>query len=189
MANTGVSADSSKIGQCFKTSRSVMESVAVEDNKEGSIKRSVENPSQLSQERKIISARQIKKLAKNDIPIFLAIVRATNNHPQGMKIRGNKSSSNRAAKFDAAHGMTEGQKRKINQDIGPQKNFISVADRERQVLESIPKSHREGLEKLIQEYRDLFPEKLPQGIPPSREYNITLRSSQAVNPLTDHHIG
>ena len=147
----------------------MVESAAVQDNKEGSIKRSVEKPSQLSQKRKIISARQIPKLSKNDTPIFLAIVRATNYHPQGTKIRGNKSSFNRAVKFATAHGMTEGQKRKINREVGPKKNFISVADRERQVLESVPKSHREGLEKLIQEYRDLFPEKLPQGIPPSRE--------------------
>ena len=155
--------------QYIKTSRSVVESVAVQDNKEGSIKRSVKKPSQLFQQRKIISARQIQILAKNDTPIFLAIVRATNDHPQGMKIRGNKSSSNRAVKFAAAHGMTEGQKRKIKREVGPKKNFISVAERERQVLESVPKSHREGLEKLIQEYRDLFPEKLPQGIPPSWE--------------------
>ena len=166
-----------------------MESVAIQDNKEGSIKRSVEKPSQLSQKRKIISARQIQKLAKNDTPIFLAIVRAMNDHPQETKIRGNKSSSNRAVRFAAAHGMTEGQTRKINREVGPNENFISVANRERQVLESVPKSHREGLEKLIQEYRDVFPEKTATGIPPSREYNITLRSSQAVNPLTDHHIG
>ena len=45
MANTGVSADSSKMEQYIKTSRSVVESVAVQDNKEGSIKRSVEKPS------------------------------------------------------------------------------------------------------------------------------------------------
>ena len=72
--STGVSADSSKIVQYIKTSRSVVDSVAVQDNKEGSIKRSVKKPSQLFQQRKIISARQIQKLAKNDTPIFLAIV-------------------------------------------------------------------------------------------------------------------
>ena len=43
--STGVSADSSKIEQCLKTSRSMVESVVVQDNKEGSIKRSVEKPS------------------------------------------------------------------------------------------------------------------------------------------------
>ena len=43
--STGVSADSSKMEQYIKTSRSVVESVAVQDNKEGSIKRSVERPS------------------------------------------------------------------------------------------------------------------------------------------------
>ena len=49
----------------------MVELIAIRDNKEESVKRSVEKPSQLSQERKIISARQIQKLAKNDSPIFL----------------------------------------------------------------------------------------------------------------------
>ena len=69
----------------------------------------------------------------------------------------------------AAHGLTEGQKRLMNRKTGPNKSIVSVAERERQVLDSVPNNHRKDLEKLIQEYRDIFPEKLPKGVLPSRE--------------------
>ena len=70
------------------------------------------------------------------------------------------------AKF-AAHGLTEGQKRLMNRKTGPNKNIISVAEREQQILNSVPDIHRKELEKLIQEYRDIFLGKLPKGVPPS----------------------
>ena len=44
-----------------------------------------------------------------------------------------------------------------------------MKERERQVLNSVPESHRKDLGKLIKEYRDIFPEKLPKVVPPSRE--------------------
>ena len=65
--------------------------------------------------------------------------------------------------------MTEGAKRKINRETGPKKDIISVAEREQQVLDSVPENHRKDLEKLIKEYQDIFPEKLPKGVPPLRE--------------------
>ena len=57
----------------------------------------------------------------------------------------------------------------MNKETGPNKNIISVVERERPVLDGVPKNHRECLGKLIQEYHDLFPEQLPKAIPPSRE--------------------
>ena len=58
----------------------------------------------LPQLRQIISARQIQKLTKEDSPVFLAIVRKTN---EALQKRGNKRFSNCAAKFVVAHGLTE----------------------------------------------------------------------------------
>ena len=92
--------------------------------------------------RLIISARQIQKLAKDDNPVSLAIVRQTNETRQK---RGNKRSHNRVAKFAAAHGMTEGEKWKIHRETGPKKDIISVAERERQVLDSVPENHNKNL--------------------------------------------
>ena len=116
----------------------------------------------LSQSRQLITARQISKLAKGDTPVFLAIVRPTNDAPKMKNI--NKRSSGRAARFAAAHGMSEGHRRQINKKEGPKKDIITVAERERQVLDSVSSNHRERLAQLIQQYRDVFPEQLPKGI-------------------------
>ena len=95
--------------------------------------------SQIERARRIIYARQMQKLAKGDNPVFLAIVR-TNETPAKRKNR----SRCREAKFAAAHGITEGQKRQINKRTGPKKDFATVEERERQVLESVPDQHREN---------------------------------------------
>lgn len=68
-----------------------------------------------------------------------------------------------------AHGMTECEKRKTNKESGPKKSIIQFAERERQVLDSVPTCHREVLGKLTQEYRDIFQGNFPKGAPPSRE--------------------
>ena len=62
----------------------------------------------------------------------------------------NKRSSARVAQFAAAHGMSEGRKRSINKKEGPNKNITTVAERERQVLDSVSVDHRERLEQVIQ---------------------------------------
>ena len=120
--------------------------------------------SRIEQARQIISARQIQKLAKEDHPIFLAIVR-TNE----LSNKQRKRSQNRAAKFAAAHGITEGQKRQINKQTGPKKDFTTVEEREQQVLDAVPQRHRKDLKSIIDAHKDVFPEKLPKGAPPLRE--------------------
>ena len=52
--------------------------------------------------------------------------------------------------------MIEGRKRSINKNVGPKKDIITVAERERQVLDSVPVDHWENLEKIIHEYCDVF---------------------------------
>ena len=62
--------------------------------------------SQTVEVRPIISARQMQKLIKNDEPVFLAVVRTSDNFvPRGKR---NKLSPGYAA-VQTAHGMTEGQ--------------------------------------------------------------------------------
>ena len=65
---------------------------------------------------------QIHKLAQNDLPVFLAIVRA-NEFPNKREDKRRKRSLNREAKFAAAHGVTEGQKRQINKQTDPKNIF------------------------------------------------------------------
>ena len=133
-----------------------------------------------SQSRQIISARQIQKLAKGDHPVYLAIVRKTNEIPPMKK--KNKRFSARAAQFAAVYGMSEGTKRSINKRVGPKKDIITVAEREQEVLASVPVCHRERLEHIIQEYHDVFPEQLPKGIPPARAVEHTIKIEPGSKP-------
>ena len=57
----------------------------------------------------------------------------------------------------------------INKNIVPKKDFVTVEEREQQVLQSVLATHRKDLKLLIDEYKDVFPEKLPKGVPPKRE--------------------
>ena len=131
--------------------------------------------------RQIISARQLQKLAKDDSPIFLAIVRANDSPNKRYRKRGKRSQSS-PAKFAVAHGVTEGQKRQINKQTDPKKDFVSVEEREQQVLANVPERHRKDLELLINEYRDVFPEKLPKGVPPSREVQHVIEIEPGSKP-------
>ena len=82
--------------------------------------------------------------------------------------RENKRSLGHVAQF-SAHGLTEGQKRLMNRKTGTKKGIITVKEREQQVLDNVPQVFRKDLETLIKECHDIFPEKLPKGVPPERE--------------------
>ena len=82
----------------------------------------------------------------------------------------------------AAHGMTKGQKRNINKETGPKKEFITVAEREQQVLNNVPEGYRKNLETIIQQYRDIFPEKLSKGLPTDREVQHQIKIEPSRKP-------
>ena len=122
--------------------------------------------SQASKTRQMITARQIQKLAKQGQPVFLAIIRPAQDVPQR---RGKKSGNKKSPIYAAtSHGMTEGQKRKISKETGPKKDWITVAEREQQVLNSVPENDRKKLETIIREFRDIFPERLSKDLPAER---------------------
>ena len=110
----------------------------------------------LSQSRQLITARRMSKLAKGENPVFLAIVRETNDASPRKQTK--KRSSAHAVRFAATHGMSKETRRSINKKEGPKKDIISVSEREQQVLEGVLVCHREKLSHMIQQYRDIFPE-------------------------------
>ena len=139
----------------------------------------IKKRSQAAKARHIMSARQMQKLIKNDEPVFLAVVWTSDSFvPRGRK---HKRSPSYAA-VNSAHGMTEVPRRKINKASGPKKNVISVKEREQEVLNSVPEVYRESLEKVIQKYRDVFPERLPKGVPPNREIQHRIEIEPGSDP-------
>ena len=136
--------------------------------------------SQASKTRQIITTRQIQKLVKQGQPVYLAIVRPTNDVPRTRRKRGgNKKSPVYVAR---AHGMTESQKRKNSKETGPKKEFITVAEREQQVLNSVHENHREKLETIIRQYRDVFLEKLSNALPADRQVQHQIKIELGSKP-------
>ena len=98
--STGVKA-ATKNGDSVNDEREMKEGTNVQK-----VNDAVKVDTPLSQSRRLITARQMSKLAKGDNPVFLAIVRPTNETTQAKK--ANKRSSARAARFAAADGMSAG---------------------------------------------------------------------------------
>ena len=111
--STGISGSQSNQ---FKISRPSQDSNSDQAVKTPITNYSDQRQSQLSQTRQIISARQIQKLTKDDNPVFLSIIRSTNEAPRTRGKKGNKRSPVHVARF-AAHGLTESQKRLMTEKL------------------------------------------------------------------------
>ena len=86
--------------------------------------------------------------------------------------------------------MTEKAKREFSKAVGPKKQFLTVEEREKEVVESIPVEHREVLQEIVKEFRDVFPEKLPKGPPPPREvvHSIEVQPSSETTYQTPYRL-
>ena len=65
----------------------------------------------------------------------------------------------------SAQGRTEGGKIQKKKLKGPQKEFISVQEREQQIIDVVPAEYRQNPQELVKEFRDVFPKTLPKGSP------------------------
>ena len=132
--------------------------------------------STVSKQRDFISVKTLKKLAKQDVPVFVAIVRQSSpvKEEKFKKGRINKSVY---CKLNA-QGQTEGAKRQQMKKKGPKKDFISIQEREQQIMQAVPSQYRRNLQDIVQEYHDVFPATLPKGCPPKRdiEHEIQIES-------------
>ena len=66
----------------------------------------------------------------------------------------------------AVHGRTEGEKRRMLKESGPAKDTITVKDTMKDMVEKADRAVRGELSQILEEYGDVFPEKLPYGPPP-----------------------
>ena len=114
-----------------------------------------------------ISLRQAKKLAKTtDYPMYLGIIRGTddwNVPPQKLKTKKSKS------KLGTAHGMTEGEKRRLMKETGPVTKEISAEIVMQEHIQKADPEVRASLKGILEDYHDIFPSKLPYGPPPKRQ--------------------
>ena len=128
--------------------------------------------SRLSRERQLISVKQLKRLVKKKTPVFLAVV-------WGQERR----QVNAAVKTESI-GLTEGKKRDLMRKTGPKKNFqfLSVEEREQQILEKVSPDVRGKLKELVDEFKDVFPDTLPKGRPPKWDIVHEICTEEGAKP-------
>ena len=137
----------------------------------GSMKsRKTEGTSRLSRERQIISAKQLKRLVRKKTPVFLAVV------------WGQEYRTTHAAVKGESIGLTEGRKRDLMKQKGPKKRFLTVEEREKEILERVSPDMRGKLKELVDEFKDVFPDTLPKGRPPKRDIVHEIRTEEGAKP-------
>ena len=118
-----------------------------------------------------ISLRQAKRLANSsDIPMYLGIIRSIDDFDMQLKQTKTKTKTKRSRpKLATAHGMTEGEKRRLMKEIGPVTTEIPAETVIETHLQKADPNVRAPLRGIFDDYRDLFPSKLPYGPPPKRQ--------------------
>ena len=133
-------------------------------------KMKTEGSSRLSRERQIISVKQLKKLVKKKTPVFLAVVWGQENR----KV-------NAAVKSESI-GLMEGKKRDLMKKLGPKKRFLSVEEREEEILSRVDPGVHGKLKELVDEFKDVFPDTLPKGRPPKRDIVHEIHTEEGAKP-------
>ena len=133
-------------------------------------KKTTEGTSRLSRERQIISVKQLKRLVKKKTPVFLAVV------------WGQEYRTTHAAVKSESIGLTEGKKRDLMKKTGPKKRFLTVEEREKEILERVDPGVRGKLKELVDEFKDVFPDTLPKGRPPKRDIVHEIRTEEGAKP-------
>ena len=129
--------------------------------------------SRVSHQRQIISVKKMKKLVKQEEPVFMAVVWAQKRD----------ESCAIAAIVSTSQGLTEKKKTLIIKEVGPKKRFLTMEEREQEVLSGVAPEQRDKLQEIIEEYHDVFPSTLPKGRPPKRNIVHEINSEPSVKPV------
>ena len=133
-------------------------------------RKSAEATSRLSRERQIISVKQLKRLVKKKTPVFLAVVWGQENRK-----------ATTAVKTESI-GLTKGKKRDLMKKLGPKKCFLSVEEREAEILSRVNPDVCGKLKELVDEFKDVFLDTLPKGRPPKRDIVHQIRTEEGAKP-------
>ena len=122
-------------------------------------------------QREFVSIKKMQKLMKQKEQVFLCIIKAEQpSTERKRRVRGGSKStglSNIVA--HNSHGITEKTKREHSKAVGPKKDFKTVEERTKTIVDSVAKEHQAKLQNILAEYRDVFRDELPKGPPPRRE--------------------
>ena len=97
-------------------------------------------------------------------------------------VGGQENRKVNAAVKSESIGLTEGKKRDLMKKLGPKKRFLSVEEREEEILSRVDPGVRGKLKELVDEFKDMFPDTLPKGRPPKRDIVHEIRTEEGAKP-------
>ena len=100
--------------------------------------------------------------------MYLGIICSIDDFSMQLKQPKTKTKRSRP-KLATTHGMTEGEKRRLMKEIGPMTTEIPVETVIETHLQKADPAMRAPLRGIFDDYKDLFPSKLPYGPPPKRQ--------------------
>ena len=161
-------------GKSYQQSKQQSKFLKIKSETPGQPKRSkLKTVSRVSRQRQIISVKKMKKLVKQKEPVFMAVVWAQKEKDPCAKL----------STMSTSQGLTEKKKRLIMKEVGPKKRFLTVEEREQEVLSGVAPEQRDKLREIIEEYRDVFPDTLPKGRPPKRDIVHEINTEPGVEPV------
>ena len=116
---------------------------------------------------------------KKKTPVFLAVVWGQENR----KVN--------AAMKSESIGLTEGKKRDLMKKLGRKKRFLSVEEREEQILSKVSLNIHRKLKELVDKFKDVFPDALPKGRSPKRDIVHEIHTEEDAKPPSQppYHLG
>ena len=123
-------------------------------------------------QRQLLSPKQMQKLVKKGEACYLAVVL-----PKRAVIAAQQGSP------DLEHqGMTQKVKRALMKERGAVRKPPPVKETRRKIYSEVPREVRDGLDKILSDFEDMFPEQLPKGRPPKREVEFAIKTEPGAAP-------
>ena len=95
-----------------------------------------------------------------------------------MVVWGQESRKVNAVVKSESIGLIEGKKRDFIKNLSPKKRFLSVEEREEEILSRVDPGVCGKLKELIDEFKDVFLDTLPKGRPPKRDIVHEIRTEE-----------
>ena len=115
---------------------------------------------------------------KKKEPVYLVVVKELPKREN----KSRKVNAGLTVEQIQSHGITEKVKRDVMKAIGPKKHFQTVTERTTDILSHVPSEHRETLHKIVQDYIEVFPNKLPKGRPKKRKVEHRIETIPDAEP-------
>ena len=119
----------------------------------------------------MLSPKQMQKLMKKGETCYLALVLP------------NKSIAVQQQHPDLQHqGMMQKVKRALMKERGAVRKSPPVIKTRKKIYAEVPREVRDGLDTILSDFEDMFPEQLPKGRPLKQEVEFEIKTEPGVAP-------